>query len=266
MISSPVDAFDLISHSQHLLLRLEAASAELSRKQGLKEEKAWLEIARQRVATAREGVGDLLVRVLRLPELESIKEEQARVLQNVAVDALERLHSGIAFAGGSRAPLLEALYGKVKMPVLRRCERAEFEKFWTDFDKRLNTAYAKRMFADPSNEVVVPVLQQVHQAFATWRGVFSEEPLTEAQAQALHDELDAVARRLELPCRQSRLLAQAALVALKELLETSGVAQKPKRRGTRSSAADDAEDLHPLLESDPPDVQQPTASELSELG
>ncbi len=265
MMTSLLDAFDLVAHSEHLLLRLEAASAELSKKQGLNEEKAWLELARQRVAAARDGVGDLLVRVLRLPELEPVKEDQARILQGAAVDAVERLYSGISFAGGSRAPLLEAIYGKLKIPVLRRCDREDFDKFCSDFEKRLNTSYARRMFADPSYELVGPALQQLLGAFATWRGVFTSAPLNDGEAQALRDELDAVGRRLELPCRQARLLAQAALVPLKELLENSGIALKPKKRGPRVSVTEFDEDEHPLLEEDPVDPSEPSAEERAEF-
>ncbi len=265
MISSLLDAFDLVAHSEQLLLRLDAACAELSKKQGLKEEKAWLELARSRVAAGREGVGDLLVRVLRLPELEPVKEDQARILQNAAVDAVERLHAGISFAGGARAPLLEAVYGKLKIPVLRRCDREDFEKFCGDFEKRLNTGYARRMFADPSFEVVLPALQQLHAAFAIWRGVFVTTPPTDAELQALRDELDSVARRLEIPCRQSRLLAQAALVPLKELLDNSGLSSKPKKRGPRVSVTEVDEDEHPILEEDPADPTEPSLEELAEI-
>lgn len=261
MMTSLLDAFDTVSHSEQLLLRLESATAELSKKQGLKEEKAWLDTAMQRVAAAREGVGDLLTRVLRLPELESLREDHARTLQGAAVDAVERLHAGITFAAGSRAPILEALYGKLKMPVLRRCDREDFEKFCVDFEKRLNTSYAKRMFGDASLAVVGPALAQLQQAFATWRGIFSNEGLTEPQAQALRDELDAVARRLELPCRQARLLAEAALTPLKDLLENSGLSQKPKRR----SKAAEAQDESSMLDEDPVDPMIPSAEELAEL-
>jgi hypothetical protein len=222
-------------------------------------------LAVSRLVAARDGIGDLQTRVLRLPELEPVKEDQARILQNTAVDAVERLHAGISFAAGSRAPLLEALYGKLKIPVLRRCDREDFEKFCVDFEKRLNTGYAKRMFADPSFEVVAPALQQLAQAFVTWRGVFSSVELTETELQALRDELDAVGRRLELPCRQSRLLAQAALVPLKELFENSGITSKPKKRGPRISVTEADEDEHPLLEEDPVDPAEPSADELAEL-
>jgi hypothetical protein len=259
---SLLDAFDAVSYSEQLWRRLEAASAELSKKQGLKDEKAWLETARLRVVAAREGIGDLLTRVLRLPEMEPVREDQARVLQNEAVDAVEKLHAGITFAAGSRAPIIEALYGKLKLPVLRRCDREDFEKFCVDFEKRLNTSYAKRMFADPSYELVVPALEQLRKAFAVWRGVFSDVPLSESEAQGLKDELDAAARRVELPCRQARLLAEAALAPLKDLLENTSVAQKPKRRNKMLAELDEAD----MLDKPAVDPAAPSAAELAELG
>ena len=257
---SLLDSFDTVSHSAQLLLRLESATAELSKKQGLKEEKAWLETAMQRVATARLGVGDLLTRVLRLPELEPVREDHARSLQIAAVDAVERLHAGITFAAGSRAPIIEALYGKLKLPVLRRCDREDFERFCVDFEKRLNTTYARRMFGDPSFALVVPALAQLQQSFATWRGIFSNEPLSDADAQGLRDELDAVSRKLELPCRQARLLAEAALTPLKELFENSGLGQKPKKR-VKPEIDEDAS----MLDEDPVDPNLPSEEELAEF-
>ncbi len=264
MVISLLEAFDAVSASEQLLLRLELAAAELSKKQGLKDEKAWLDAATQRVASARTGVGDLLNRVLRLPELEPVREEHARTLQGAAVDAVEKLHAGITFAGGSRAPLLEALYGKLKLPVLRRCDRVDFEKFCADFEKRLNTGYAKRMFADPSFQLVEPVLISLQQAFVTWRNVFSSEILTEVDAQALRDELDAVSRRLELPCRQARLLAEAALVPLRDLLDSSGLSQKPKRRAKASMSEIDQQETS-VLDDEPIDPAVPNETELEEL-
>lgn len=258
---SLLDAFDAVSWSDQLHRRLESACAELSKKQGLREEKAWLETARLRVATSREGIGDLLTRVLRLPELEPVREDQARVLQNAAVDAVERLQAGITFAAGSRAPIIEALYGRLKIPVLRRCDREDFERFCVDFDKRLNTSYAKRMFADPSYAIVLPTLDQLRHAFATWRGVFSDVPLSEQEAQGLRDELDAAARQVDLPCRQARLLAEAALAPLKELHEDSGLDQKPKRR-TKALAELDEDDM---LDEPAVDPSAPNAEELAEL-
>lgn len=259
MTNTLLDAFDLVAHSEQLLFRLDAAAAELSKKQGLKDEKAWLDQARARVSTARDGVNDLLTRVLRLPEMDPVREDHARLLQNVAVDAVEKLHAGITFAAGSRAPLLEALYGKLKLPVLRRCDREDFEKFCADFEKRLGTGYARRMFGEESFQIVAPTLTSLQQAFNTWRGVFSSEPLDDAAAQGLRDELDAVSRRLELPCKQARLLAEAALAPLRDLLENSGVSSKPKKR-----VKVPGEDASPLDE-DPVDPHAPNEAELAEL-
>lgn len=257
-----LDAFDTVSHSEALLGRLEAAAAELSKKQGLRDEKLWLESAIARVKAARQGVGDLLTRALRLPELETMREDHARTLQGAVVDEVEKLHAGITFAAGSRAPLLEALYGRLKLPVLRRCDREDFDKFCVDFDKRLNTGYAKRMFAEPAYALVLPTLENLHKAVATWRGVFQATSIEEAEAQGLRDELDAAARRLELPCRQARALAEAALAPLRELLEQAALAAKPKKRVQKSTVLGDDADL---LEEAPLDPNLPSLEERAEL-
>ena len=265
MTVSRLEAFDLVAHSEQLEIRLEAASSELSKRPGLVEEKAWLEVACRRVVSARLGIADLLTRALRLPELEPLRADHARILQGAAVDALERLHAGITFAGGNRAPLLEALYWKLKIPALRRCERAEFEAFWRDFEKRLASSYARRMLAEPAYQVVAPAMEQLQRAVTTWLGIFTSAPLGELEAQTLREELDAAAKRLEVPCRQARLLAQAALVPLKDLLESSALLQKPKRRGPRTASTEPDEDTHPLLDAPLPDPAEPSPAEHAEL-
>ena len=266
MTTTLLDAFELVSHAEQLLPRLDAAAAEFAKRDGLVEEKAWLATARQRMEVAREGTGDLLTRALRIPELEPVKGDHARILQGAVVDALEHLHAGITFAGGARAPLLEALYYKLKIPVLRKCDRDGFEKFCSDFDKRLSSTYARRMLADANYAPVAPALEKLRRSFTTWRDIFIAGPLPDDQVQALRDELDTAARRLELPCRQARLLAQAALVALKDVLEPPAlVIARPKRRAGKSLAAELEDDSHPLLEQDPPDVAEPTPEELAEI-
>ncbi|MEW5741371.1 MAG: hypothetical protein AB1938_20785 [Myxococcota bacterium] len=232
-MNSPLEAFDTVAFSEALLGRLHAAKAELSRKQGLKDEKSWLATAVDRLAAAREGVGDLLTRVLKLDELAPLREEHARTLQHSVIDAVERLQAGITFHGGSRAPVLETLYGKLKLPPLRRAEREDFERFCADFEKRLNGSYVKRMLADEAFAPIAPALAEVRKAFSTWRSALSPEPVSEAEAKALRSELDAAARKLELPLRQARLLAEAACAPVKDLYESSGLAAKPKKRSVR---------------------------------
>jgi hypothetical protein len=157
--------------------------------------------------------------------------------------------------------LLEALFSNVKFPVLRKLEREELERVRADFEKRLSSGYAKRMLADETYSVVAPTLEKAFQAFTTWRNAFNPAPLDEADAAALCEELVTTAHRIEHPSRQARLLAQAALLSMKELLDEYGLAPKPKRRGSREIDPD----THPLLEQDPPDPNAPTPEEQAEL-
>lgn len=232
------EAFDVVAWSQTLLERLELAQAELSKKQGLKDEKGWLMLAIDRLSNARSELADLNQRAMRLPELESAREEHARTLQGIAVDAIERLQAGITFVAGTRAPLLEALFGKVKLPQARRVDREDFERFCADFEKKLSSSYCKRMLAESSFTPVVPVVEQVRTAIAGWRAGFSPEPLGPHEQVALREEIVAHARRLELPMRQARLLAEAALAPVKNAFDESGIGQRPKRRKVENSAAE----------------------------
>jgi hypothetical protein len=225
-----LDAFDTVTLAATLAERLDYAFAELTKKQGFKDEKEWLEQAMARVARARDGLGDIATRAVKLPELSHVREEQAFTLQGLAIDAVEKLQAGITFHVGARAPLIEGLFGKLKLPVLRRADREDFERFYTDFEKRLTSSYAKRMFADPAYAFAAPVLDDVRQAFQSWRGSLSEEVLPETDAANVREELAAVARRLDLPMKQARLLAEAALAPLRDVFESLGIGVKPKKR------------------------------------
>lgn len=254
-----LEAYEAIAHSHELARRLDAAAGELAKRPGLAEEKTWLEAARGRLARAREGIGDILDRAVRLEELEPMRAERARMLQGRVVDALERFHAAIVFAGSPRSPLLEVLFTNVKLPLLRKLDRDELERAWADFEKRLGSSYAKRMLADETYAGVVEPLNHVRRALATWRNAFDVTPLPEAEARALSDELLAKGERLDLPSRQARLLAQAALLSTREILDEHGLAPKPKRRGAPDP------DTHPVLEQDPPDPHDPTPEERAEL-
>lgn len=253
------EAFELIANSRELAARLDAAATELAKRPALKEERAWLDAGRARLARAREGIGDLLDRALRLEELQSMRRGRSRELQGEVVDALERVEAGIAFAGSPRSPLIEALFLNVKLPVLRKVDRPEFEKAWGEFDKRRRSGYATRMLGDETYSVVVPKVEQAVAAYAVWQESLEPKPLTEAEGLALSEELMTVAHRIDRPSRQARLLAQAALLSMKDLLDAYGLAPKPRRRGAPDP------DTHALLENDPPDPQAPTPEEQAEL-
>ncbi|MBL9037498.1 MAG: hypothetical protein JNG84_03180 [Archangium sp.] len=233
MTTEVLDAVDAISWSDVLLQRLQSAEATLGAKQGLRDEKSWLTSAIERLGAARADAGDVLARAMRLPELESLRVEHAEVLQNAAVDAVERLHAGITFHAGTRAPMLEALYGKVKLPTMRRADRDDFEKFCADFEKRLNSSYVKRMLGEAAFAFATPVIEELRAAFTAWRGAFTAEPIPDTEAAALRDEVLGRARRLELPLTQARLLAEAALAPLKNAFDEAGLGQRPRRRVVR---------------------------------
>lgn len=263
MPSTLVESFELLIHAEQLAPRLEAAATALAQLPALDEEKGWLATARARLATAHvESHGDLLNRALRLPELESLKGgERGKLLQAAIADELERLQAGIAFVGGARSPLLDVLFLNLKMPALRKCGRAEVEKFCAEIERRLTSSYARRLLASERYAAVAPVVQALGTAVLTWRNVFLEPPLDDKAAAPVRAELEGAGRTVELLVRQARLLAQAALLPVAELLDAAGVVTaKVKRRGK-----DVDEDTHPLLENDPPDPLLPTAEEREEI-
>ena len=259
-MSNPLlEAFEAVAQAQRVLPRLDAAAAELAKVSDLADEKAWLDTARARLREATDGTSsDLLVRTLRLPELETIRPEHARAVQGLVIDALEQLHAAIVVVAGPRAALLEALYFKLKIPVLRKCTREEFEAFYADFDKRLRSTYAKRMLADADYAIVVVSVDAFRRSFETWTNIFASDSVEGDEATALRTELETAASRMELAGRQSRLLAQAALAPLRDFVDVAQLlALDPKRRAK--------EDNHPLLDKDPPDPAAPTPEERAEL-
>lgn len=255
------DAFELVAQSRELLPRLEAAGAEIAKCDWLVDEKSWMEIAHRRLAAATKGVADdLVLRSLRLPELAGNRGEHAKFVQGAVVDALEHLHAAIIFVGGPRAALLEALYYKVKLPVLRKCDREELEAFWAEFEKRLGSTYARRILKDPDYAPAVAALEKLRAAYETWASIFVADPVSGPAADEIRAELSAAGGRLGMILKQSRLLAQAALAPLEGMDVAAMLALRAKKRGRP-----DDEDTHPLLENDPPDPRDPTAEERAEL-
>jgi hypothetical protein len=258
MPSPLVESFELLTDVEQLAPRLEAAATAMAQLPELVHERAWLDAARERLATARgTSFGNLLDRALRLPELESLKGEHGKRLQAAIADEVERLQGAIAHAGTARSPLLEVLFHNLKIPALRKCARPELDKFCSELERRLASSYTRRVLATERYRPVQACEQTLAAAVATWRSVFIEPPLDEETAETVREELAAAGRAVEMPVRQARLLAQAALLPAAELLDGEGVLLT--RRG---KAKDDA---HPLLEQDPPDPLLPMADERAEI-
>ena len=262
MPSTLVECFELLLEAEQLAPRLDAAGAALAQLPNIDEELRWLEAARARLATVSvTSQRALLDRALRLVELESLKPERGKHLQVAVADEIERLQAGIGFTGGARSPLLEVVFANLKVPTLRKCNRTELDRFCAELERRLASSYARRILATERYQPVLPTLQGVASAIATWRSVFIEPPIEGDAAARLREELAAAGAAAELAVRQARLLAQAALLPAAELLDWAGLPiPKAKRRGK-----DLDPDSHPLLEHDPPDPLLPTAAERAEI-
>ena len=233
MSPSPLEAYDVIRHSALLSERLAAAQAELEKKRGLKAEKEWLRAAGDLLGAAREPSQGIIERARGLPGLEEARDELGAVSQGLWVDALERLLAGITFHAGPRAPVIEAVFPHAKLPALRKASREAALGFAEDLERRMKTSYVTRTFAEPAFAFALPVLDQLASAFAQWQAVYSGEDMPEPQAAEVLKELLAAAKRLELACRQAKLLADAALAPCGGLFEELGLSAKPKRRSAR---------------------------------
>lgn len=251
MTSPLLESYDAVAWSTVLEERLATAAARLSKAKGLAEEKRWLEGAAERLAAARAAHGGLLQQAQQLPELASVRAEQLQAVQGAAVDAVERLQAGITFHAGSRSPLLDSLFAKLKLPALRRAPSADFERFAADFEKRLSTQYARRLLGTPAFEFAGPVVEQVRASFGAWRSALVPSPLLPDAVQALEAQLHAAAAQLALPLQQVRLLAEAALAPLPGAYEESGLGARPKRRAAKSAAAEREPEL-PAAPVEPP--------------
>jgi hypothetical protein len=251
MLSNLVEAFELLVDAEALGPRLEAAEKALGQLPELEAERGWIRVARERLPAG--SYGDLLDRAVRLPELEKLKGERGKLLQGAVADEVERLQASIVLAGGERSPLLEVVFLNIKVPALRKCGRAELERFCGELEHRLTSSYAKRVLGTERYRGVNPVVKALGAAMAKWSSVFVDPPAEGEVADRLREELTAAANAVELRMQQARLLAQAALLPATDLLDAAGVVTKGKRK------------LHPMLENDPPDPLLPTAEERAEL-
>lgn len=256
------EAFELLVSAEQLGPRLEAAATALAQLTGLDDEQQWLAAARARLASVQldtKSLGQLLSRSLRLPDLAAQKNDRGKLLQSNLADEVERLQGAITVAGGARSPLLDTLFMDLKVPAIRKSARAELEKFCIELERRLKSTYAQRLLTSERYASVVPTVTSLRVAIGVWASVFVDPPLEGEAADALREELFAASQAVDLPVRQARLLAQAALLPATELFDAAGVltaAGKAKRVTTEG---------HPILEKDPPDPLLPTPEERAEI-
>jgi len=231
------EAFEILRFAQQYVPRLEQASDLLETKEAPAAERGWLEQAISRLNAELAAAPAVLERARALPDLAETVQALATEDQGRWVDTLEKLVAGITFTASSRSPLIEALLPNQKWPALRRASREDVTRYQAEFERRAKTSYATRMLGSDDMAVVRPVMDQVTAAYARWFACFSPAPLEEGEAQAIRTELRNLAEKVDLAVRQSRLLAEAALLGSEGALEELGLHAKPKKRAARGDVA-----------------------------
>jgi hypothetical protein len=149
------------------------------------------------------------------------------------VDALEKLLAGVTFHVSSRSPIIEALFPHQKFPPLRRVPHEVAAKYQADFEKRARGGYVNRMLGGPDFAFAAPVLEQIRKSWSDYDACFSGASLSEEEATPIRQALIDAAEGLDLPLRQARLLAEAALSPVSGAFEASGIGARPKKRSAR---------------------------------
>ena len=235
MALTSLEAVDLLRFADLIAERIASAEAELSKKRGLDREKQWLAAAAEQLDAARAPGKGLVDRARMLPELTELREELAGSVQNAWVDALEKLLAGITFHISGRAPIIEALFPHQKFPPLRRVPHEVAAKFQADFEKRAKGSYVNRMLSSEDYAFAAPVLELIRKSWADYDGCFSGVSMSEEEAAPIREALATAAEGLELPLRQARLLAEAALAPVEGAFESSGIGAKPRKRTGRAA-------------------------------
>jgi hypothetical protein len=211
-------------------------------------ESSWLLGMRQALDRVESDWDLLRAQCRQLPELESLQQQTVETAQRLVVASLEALEASISTQLSTRAPILEVLFGKLQLPKLARQQPDAFALSISEFEKRLSGAYATRMFADPSFLFAGPALASLTTAIAQWRATLKIEPLEESVAAGLRSSLARLGQEASKVLAQSRLIAEAALIDSTDILESSGLAQKPKRRVRLQASAEVPSPAAPALE------------------
>lgn len=233
-MTSVIETYDEVVHAGVVEERLGVAIGMLGEERA--EERGWLESARHRVAAARVGHGDLLERVLELPELRSLRGDKTRELQNAAVDAVDGLLAAIT-AHNARSPLIDAIFRNLKPIAMRRAKNDDFEQFLRELEKRLVGSYVGRMLADETYAPIAAPIEKMRAAFTAWREALHPPPRSSADDDALRHELTTASERVALPIKQALLLAEAALQIEPAIRESSCIFERPRKRSARERAA-----------------------------
>ena len=197
------------------------------------EERRWLEIATQRVATGAERVRQALSDAAALPEFAGARKVKSETLSNAWADAIEGVFDAIVANVSGNGPLVEALFPHQRFATLRRPGSAA-QNFWLEFERRAESSYVRRLCADPEYAFLPPLLEAAKNSERSLREALAPRPLPEAQALELREAVSFAAQSLELALRQARSLVEAVFAATPALVGELGLDAKPKRRSARA--------------------------------
>lgn len=200
------------------------------------EERAWLELAAARVTARLENVQKALAGAALLPEFANARKVNREALYNAWADAIEGVFDAIVANVSANGPLVEALFPHQRFATLRR-PGTSAQNFWLEFERRAESAYVRRLCADPEYAFLPPLLEAARNSERSLREALVPPPLPEADALELREAVSVATQALELALRQARSLVEAAFAATPALVSELGLDAKPKRRTQRPEAA-----------------------------
>jgi hypothetical protein len=228
------EALDLIRFVPHFLSWLEQTA---SRFELPMREREWLQDAQTLLGDALSPAQVQAESARELPEQSLLRAEWISEQQGSWADALERLHAGVVFHAGSRAPLLESLFPPVKFASLRRARSEALKEFWEEFQRRAQSSYVQRQLAHPAHAPLLPSLEALTQAWQQLIEAQEKPALDEAAAEALRAAFVTTGTDLEIKLQQARHLSEAALLSVEGGAEWFQEAPRAKRRARASGTA-----------------------------
>jgi hypothetical protein len=230
------EAQELVSFATQVLERLATACAQLDSQPSAPEERGWLLVAQQRLATSCEVTRNALNEASELPEFSGARKLKGEALSNAWADAVEGVFDAIVANVSGNGPLIEALFPHQRFASLRR-PGAAAQNFWQEFERRSESAYVRRLCGDTSYEFLPPLLQAAKDTERRLREALSPRPLPPGKEAQLRDQVSLAAEGLELALRQARSLSEAAFAATPAAFADLGLDMKPKKRVQRSEPA-----------------------------
>ena len=231
------EAQDFIAFAQQTVERLAAATARFdSMHDEPTEERSWLESASARVTTNLENVKKAIADGAELPEFANARKVNREALSNAWADAIEGVFDAIVANVSANGPLVEALFPHQRFATLRK-PGSSAQNFWSEFERRADSSYVRRLCADPEYAFLPPLLEAARNSERSLREAAAPRPLPEARALELREAVSVATQGLELALRQARSLIEAVFAATPTLVNELGLDSKPKRRAQRAEAA-----------------------------